>query len=237
MGEGTHIPTAQGREALQNPRGLEGQLQGVDGYGHGCKSRLRASAECDDTVALPKTIPYDLVAATYNQIAKADHEARADREATEQPMLTTAQCAESHARRVMQRDHASKGLGDAGGMDAVFKLLSAHREFKPPAEEVARQPAHTQLECIGERVKPAAAAQGETDEEKLERVRKAVSDDIVNKGERVELMGDFDAFVAAVKAEAAVKEFPKNTGKSCATTGRSWSGEGQRKCRKRMASR
>ena len=94
-------------------------------------------------------------------------------------------------------------------MDAVFKLLSAHREFKPPAEEVARQPAHTQLECIGERVKPAAAAQGETDEEKLERVRKALSDDIVYKGERVELMGDFDAFVAAVKAEAAVKEFTK----------------------------
>ena len=153
-------------------------------------------------------------------------------------MLTTAQHAESHARRVMQRDHASKGLGDAGGMDAVFKLLSAHRESKPPAEEVARQPAHTQLECIGERVKPAAAAQGETDEEELERVRKALSDDIVYKGERVELMGDFDAFVAAVKAEAAVKEFPpKNTGKSCATTGRSWSGEGQRKCRKRMASR
>ena len=209
MGEGTHIPTAQGQEALQNPRALEGQLQGVDGYGHKCKSRLRASAECDDTVAVPKTIPYDLVAATYNQIAKADHEARADREATEQPMLTTAQHAESHARRVMQRDHASKGLGDAGGMDAVFKLLSAHRESKPPAEEVARQPAHTQLECIGERVKPAAAAQGETDEEKLERVRKALSDDIVYKGERVELMGDFDAFVAAVKAEAAVKEFPK----------------------------
>ena len=64
-------------------------------------------------------------------------------------------------------------------MDAVFKLLSAHREFKPPAEEVARQPAHTQLECIGERVKPAAAAQGETDEEKLERVRKALSDAFV----------------------------------------------------------
>ena len=187
---------------------------------------------------MPTTIPYDPVAATYNQIAKADHEARADREATEQHMLTKAQYAESHARRVMQRDHASKSLGDAGGMDAVFKLLSAHRESKPPAEEVARQPAHTQLECIGERVKPAAAAQGETDEEKLERVRKALSDDIVYKGERVELMGDFDAYVAAVKAEAAVKEFPpKNTGKSCATTGRSWSGEGQRKCRKRMASR
>ena len=152
-------------------------------------------------------------------------------------MLTTAQHAESHARRVMQRDHASRSLGDAGGMDAVFKLLSAHRESKPPAEEVARQPAHTQLECIGERVKPAAAAQGETDEEKLERVRKALSDAFVFKGERVELMGDFDAFVAAVKAEAALKEFPKNTGKSCATTGRSWSGEGQRKCRKRMASR
>ena len=209
MGEGTHIPTAQGREALQNPRGLEGQLQGVDGYGHKCKSRLRASAECDDTVAVPKTIPYDMVAATYNQISKADHEARADREATEQPMLTTAHFAESHAKKVMQRDYARKSLGDAGGMDAVFKLLSAYRESKPPAEEVARQPAHTQLECCGERVKPAAAAQGETDEEKLERVRIALSDDIVNKGERVELMGDFDAFETAVKAEAGVKEFPK----------------------------
>ena len=171
----------------------------MDGYGHKCKSRLRASAECDNTVAVFKTIPYDLVAASYNQIAKADHEARADREATEQPMLTTAQHAESHARRVMQRDHASKSLGDAGGMDAVFKLLSAYRESKPPAEEVARQPAHTQLECCGERVKPAAAAQGETDEEKLERVRKALSDAFVFKGERVELMGDFDAFEAAVK--------------------------------------
>ena len=124
-------------------------------------------------------------------------------------MLTTAQHAESHARRVMQRDHARKSLGDAGGMDAVFKLLSANRESKPPAEEVARQPAHMQLECCGERVKPAAAAQGETDEEKLERVRIALSDDIVNKGERVELMGDFDAFETAVKAEAGVKEFPK----------------------------
>ena len=77
-----------------------------------------------------------------------------------------------------------------------------------------KYPAHTRhaardLECIGERVKPAAAAQGETDEEKLERVRKAVSDDIVNKGKRVELMGDFDAFETAVKAEAGVKEFPK----------------------------
>lgn len=181
----------------------------MDGYGHKCKSRLRASAECDDTVAVPKTIPYDMVAATYNQISKADHEARADREATEQPMLTTAHFAESHAKKVMQRDYARKSLGDAGGMDAVFKLLSAYRESKPPAEEVARQPAHTQLECIGERVKPAAAAQGETDEEKLERVRIALSDDIVNKGERVELMGDFDAFETAVKAEAGVKEFPK----------------------------
>ena len=83
MGEGTHIPTAQGQEPLQNPRALEGQLKGVDGYGHKCKSRLRASAECDDTVAVPTTIPYDMVAATYNQIAKADHEARADRDATE----------------------------------------------------------------------------------------------------------------------------------------------------------
>ena len=81
--------------------------------------------------------------------------------------------------------------------------------WRPRTIRSPRQPAHTQLECIGERVKPAAAAQGETDEEKLERVRKAVSDDIVNKGERVELMGDFDAFVAAVKAEAAVKEFPQ----------------------------
>ena len=150
-----------------------------------------------------------MVAATYNQISKADHEARADREATEQPMLTTAHFAESHAKKVMQRDYARKSLGDAGGMDAVFKLLSAYRESKPPAEEVARQPAHTQLECCGERVKPAAAAQGETDEEKLERVRKALSDAYVYEGKQAELMGDFSMFAAAVLAAAEVKEFPR----------------------------
>ena len=186
---------------------------------------------------MPTTIPYDPVAATYNQIAKADHEARADREATEQHMLTKAQYAESHARRVMQRDHASRSLGDAGGMDAVFKLLSAHRESKPPAEEVARQPAHTQLECCGERVKPAAAAQGETDEERLERVRKAVSDDIVNKGKRVELMGDFDAYVAAVKAEAAVKEFPKKYRQKLRNNWTQFKRRIQNKEQKKMASR
>ena len=72
-----------------------------------------------------------------------------------------------------------------------------------------KYPAHTQLECIGERVKPAAAAQGETDEEKLERVRKALSDAYVYEGKQAELMGDFSMFAAAVLAAAEVKEFPR----------------------------
>ena len=36
-----------------------------------------------------------------------------------------------------------------------------------------------------------------------------MSDAFVYKGERAELMGDFDAFAAAVSAAAGVKEFPK----------------------------
>ena len=91
---------------------------------------------------MPKTIPYDLVAATYNQIAKA---------------------AGAHAARVHRR--ACQTCGGSAGRDGRG--------------------------------------------EKLERVRKAFMDDIVNKGERAELMADFDAFETAVKAEAAVKEFPK----------------------------